>query len=158
MDIFPNSTDNALEFELEDLEAALELVDQDLGSFGVYDLKEFDNYKEKALKQMEFSDSKMKKMKEILKDYRFVNELDVDDIGRYVRWINIKGGPEANLTNGGIIVDLEMLDGGLYALCKNKRNMMFRINIAGSLLFQKMNDSELLIKSLYDYSCSNEPS
>ena len=54
------------------------------------------------------------------------------------------------------MVDTLMSDKGLYALCKNKMNRVFQVNMGTSAVFQKMTDSEKLITSLVEYASRNE--
>ena len=138
-----------------EIDQALQFLDTDLGPFSELDLSQLDNLKKSALNQIDVTEYQRNVLAEKLKDYRFIDELNSNDVGRYIRWVNLSSN-KPKLTNGGIVIDIKIQDNGLFAICKNNRNMIFQVNVANSLIFELMNESELLIKTLYDYSTMDE--
>ena len=141
--------------EIAEMDEALAFLDKDLGSFSEVDLSQIDTLKTTALEQLGLSESKLKPIQGKLKDYRFLDEVNGASMGRFIRWIKIGTPEKMRLTNGGIVIDIKVDDGGMFAVCKNNRNMIFQVNVANSIIFERMNESELLIKTLYEYSAVN---
>jgi hypothetical protein len=55
------------------------------------------------------------------------------------------------LTNGGVIIDIQLLNDGIYILCKNFRNKGMKIKIDECFIFQKLTDQEKTILAALDY-------
>ena len=85
--------------------------------------------KNDILQKLQFDNKTLKTMHSKLKDYRYIDELNDLKYGQYVRWINIKDPDNLRLTNGGIFLDLKILDTGVHLLCKNRMNRMFQIKL-----------------------------
>jgi hypothetical protein len=94
---------------------------------------------------------KLKEYHKKLKDYRYVDDLESVQYGRYIRWIPLKNPDNIYLTNGGIIVDIKILQKGIYLVCKNNRNRIFQIHLDENMIFQKISDQEKTIISVLDY-------
>jgi hypothetical protein len=98
-----------------------------------------------------FSDEKSSIMFKKLKNYKLVDELPEVKYGSYIRWINIKNQSNIKLTNGGIVCDIKIKDNGLIITCKNNRNQLFELNMANNIIFQKLNNQELILLSAIEY-------
>ena len=140
----------------EEFDEALELVEEDLGRMGGLDIVQIQRNKNEILHQVFSTKSEADKIASKLAEYRLVNELDDLVPGRYIRWISLINVNCPKLTNGGIVVDTLMSDKGLYAVCKNKMNRVFQVNMGTSAVFQKMTDSEKLVTSLVEYASRNK--
>jgi hypothetical protein len=88
----------------------------------------------------------------VLKEYRYIDELDEIKIGGYIRWINLHDPENVKLTNGGIIVDIQNGKEDLQIICKNRMNRMFSLNLQSCLIFQKMNAQEKILIKIIDYA------
>ena len=86
-----------------------------------------------------------------LKEYRFVDEMNEINYGKYIRWINMKNIDNLKLTNGGIICEIIATDNGNVITCKNNMNQLFRIKMEECLIFQKLSDQEKVLLSVMDY-------
>lgn len=106
-----------------------------------------------------------------LADYRYIDELYQLQRGKHVRWIRISHFPTrlhsvaspANfdlptslptenlvktplLTNGGIVVDIKIMDTGVHILCKNgSRYIQYKFDEC--LTYQKLSSDEMFILS-----------
>ena len=49
-----------------------------------------------------------------LKEYRVVRDLRDLQLGYYIRWIPLKDPSNIYLTNGGIIIDIDILKNGIH--------------------------------------------
>lgn len=94
--------------------------------------------------------------KEILLDkltyYRHVDEMPDLEFGNYIRWIPIREGTtEIKLTNGGLIIGIEIFDDGIHIKCKNNMNRIFQIKLNECLVFQKLTEQEHVLLKVVDY-------
>ena len=107
--------------------------------------------KNDILQKLHFKPNIIKILLKKLKNYRFVDDLNDIHFGRYIRWINIKKYDDLKLTNGGIICDIKMVNDGVLITCKNNINRLFSIKMDENLIFQKLNDDELLILKIMEH-------
>ena len=103
------------------------------------------------LQQLQLSRDDLKKYHSKLKEYRFVDDLTNIQYGRYIRWISLKNPEKLCLTTGGVIIDIQLLEDGIYILCKNFRNKRMKIKIDECFIFQKLTDQEKTIIAALDY-------
>ena len=103
------------------------------------------------LQQLQLSRDDLKNYHSKLKEYRFVDDLTNIQYGRYIRWISLKNPEKLCLTTGGVIIDIQLLEDGIYILCKNFRNKRMKIKIDECFIFQKLTDQEKTIIAALDY-------
>jgi len=103
------------------------------------------------LQQLQLSRDELKDYHKKLKEYRTVDDLTNIQYGRYIRWISLKDPAKICLTNGGVIIDIQLLEDGIYLLCKNFRNKRMKIKIDECFIFQKLTDQEKTIIAALDY-------
>jgi hypothetical protein len=103
------------------------------------------------LQKLQLSREKLKEYHNKLKEYRFVDDLTNIQYGRYIRWISLKNPEKLCLTTGGVIIDIQLLEDGIYILCKNFRNKRMKIKIDECFIFQKLTDQEKTIIAALDY-------
>ena len=101
--------------------------------------------KNDILQQLQFKNDKLKLYHTKLKDYRYVDELNDLKYGQYIRWINIKNPEKLTLTNGGIFLEIKLLDTGTHMMVKNNINRIFQIKMDECIIFQKLSDQEKII-------------
>ena len=101
--------------------------------------------KNDILQQLQFNSDKLKTYHGKLKDYRYVDELNDLKYGQYIRWINIKNPEKLKLTNGGIFLEIKLLDTGTHMMIKNNMNRIFQIKMDECIVFQKLSDQERII-------------
>jgi hypothetical protein len=87
----------------------------------------------------------------VLKEYKYVDELDEINIGSYIRWFNLKKMDNIKLTNGGIIVDIQPGIDDITIICKNNINKFFSLSLNKCIIFQKLNYQEQLLIKIVDY-------
>lgn len=107
--------------------------------------------KNDQLQQLLLPKDKLKEFHTKLKQYRYVDDLCDIQYGRYIRWINLKNPEKISLTNGGIIIDIKILQSGIHLVCKNIMNTTFQIKIDENMIFQKLSEQELIIISALDH-------
>jgi hypothetical protein len=88
----------------------------------------------------------------VLKDYRYVDEIDEIKIGGYIRWFNLKKMENLKLTNGGFIIDMTHSGSDVQIICKNGRNRVFSLKLQECILFQKISSQENILIKIIDYA------
>jgi hypothetical protein len=106
------------------------------------------NRRNNILKQI-LDDDELKHYKEILNDYRYVDEVDELRIGSFIRYFVLKDNDDdLKLARGGFIVDIQASKENIVILCKNNGNF-WKIKINNCVIFQKnTKQEEVLIKIL----------
>lgn len=87
----------------------------------------------------------------VLKQYRYVDEIDEIKIGAYIRWFNLTKQDNLKLTNGGIILDMTKGKDDILIICKNNRNRIFSLNLNKCIIFQKISSQEQILIKIVDY-------
>ena len=104
--------------------------------------------KNDILQQLQLSREDIKLFHKKLKEYRYIDEVNELKIGNYIRTLNLKNPENIKLNNGGIIVDIEVINSSIIIRCKNFKNYIFNIKFEENLIFQKFNNDENLILSI----------
>jgi hypothetical protein len=109
--------------------------------------------KNDILQQLHLPKELLKNLSKQLKAYRYVDNLDDVRYGSYVRWISLKHKHKdsVRLTNGGLLCHMKQVDDTVHLVCKNSMGMLFQLNMAENLIFQKLNDQEQVILSALKY-------
>ncbi len=107
--------------------------------------------KNNILQKMGFERNELKHYHKVLKNYRFVDELDELSLGHHIRWFNLTKLNNMKLYNGAILTNIEYINNQVYLLCKSYKNKIFTIKMDKIILFQKFYDQELLMIRILDY-------
>ena len=96
--------------------------------------------------------------------YRYIDDINLLAVGSYIRWIPIKsldvsGKKHKNskyvehykLTNGGIIINITIVNDIICIKCKNTINTVFSITADQNIIFQKINQQEHIILTAMKY-------
>ena len=132
------------------MEQELEEVMEEIKKYNIQDSETIKKAKIDMLKELLSNNTEIKEYYKLLKEYRYVDEIDELRYGSYIRWINIKD-PDASLTllRGGFIADITNKN-GINILCKN-RNKFFTIKMERSVIFQKNTSQEKLLIEILDH-------
>lgn len=106
--------------------------------------------KKEALEELELDETTEKMWLNRLTEYRHVKNIYEIHKGKHLRWIK-KNQEPYKLVNGAIVSDIKFLDSGTYIQCNTYQNRVFQIKMDDCILFQKLNQDELLILSIYDH-------
>jgi len=104
-----------------------------------------------AIQRIQIRGNELKQMHKKLKEYRVIRDLRDLQLGYYIRWIPLKDPSNIYLTNGGIIIDIDILKNGIHIRVKNNRNRVFQIKYDESVIFQKLTVQEKIILSVLDH-------
>jgi len=134
------------------MEIELEKIMDDIDKYKLHDLSTdiIKNRKNEILNQI-LDDDELNKYKDILEDYRYVDEVDELRIGSYIRYFVLKREKDKELLKlmrGGFIADIIASKENIMILCKNN-NIFWKIKINNCVIFQKnTKQEEVLIKIL----------
>jgi hypothetical protein len=107
--------------------------------------------KNNILQKMGFVGKDLKHYHKVLKEYRFIDELDELSVGHHIRWFDLTKTNNLKLYNGAILMNVDYINNNVYLLCKGYKNQMFNIKMNEIILFQKFNNQELLLINILDY-------
>lgn len=88
----------------------------------------------------------------LLKNYRYVENMNEIKNGNFIRWIDIRDAEESAVLNkGGIVCDLKVGDSGVAVVVKNFARVYFTIPLESNLIFQKLSNQERVILYALDH-------
>ena len=107
--------------------------------------------KNNILQKLGLDRTTLKTMHKKLKDYRYCSDMSDILMGYYIRWIPLKNPDNLKLTNGGIIIDIDIINNCFQIKVKNNRNRVFQIKFDECCIFQKLSNRERVILGVLDY-------
>ena len=132
------------------MEVELDKIMDDIDKFKLSELNTeiIKNRKNEILNQI-LDDKELKHYKDILDEYRYVDEVDELRIGSYIRYFVLKEKENyLKLMRGGFIVDIIASKENIMILLKNN-GIFWKIKINNCVIFQKnTKQEEILIKIL----------
>ncbi len=137
---------NMEEIDLDDIIADIEKYN--LTGLNTKKVREIKN---QVLKKLVMNQEELKHYNQLLKEYRYIDELDEFRPGSYIRWFNLKKVESFKLMRGGFIVDLKPTKDDILILCKNGNNRFFNIKINESIIFQKNTSQEQILIKILDH-------
>ena len=138
-------------FEVTDLLNALEnndnesIISKNLTSHRIEDIKN------NVFNDIGINDELKNDLRTKLKEYIYIDGISELYDGSYIRWIPLKDPSNIYLTNGGIIIDIDILKNGIHIRVKNNRNRIFQIKYDECVIFQKLTVQEKIILSVLDH-------
>ena len=103
------------------------------------------------LQRLGLERDELKKLHKKLKGYRYCSDMNDVQYGYYIRWISLKNPESIRLTNGGIIIDIDIINDCVQIRVKNNRNQVFQIKLDECCIFQKLSQQEKVILGVLDY-------
>ena len=106
-----------------------------------------------VLKELHLPRKDTLELMSMLKDYKYVDEMNELKYGAYIRWIPIEDPTNIYLTQGAMFCEMKITDNGVFCVCKNYgySNKHFNISMDKNLIFQKLTDQELVLLSALDH-------
>ena len=114
--------------------------------------------KNDILQKLQLSGGELKEYHRVLKDYKYVDELNELQVGRFIRWIRLdKDTTDIKLVNGAVLVNILVNEIGVFLICSGlnrggrggSRNVALKFDYC--LIFQKLSDQEKILVSAIDY-------
>lgn len=106
--------------------------------------------KNDILQKLQLERDDLKILHRKLKDYRYVDDLSDLKYGSYIRWIRLTNPDNISLTNGALVVDINIYDSGVQIKCKNNMNRFFNIKIDECIVFQKLSQQEIILLQIME--------
>ena len=107
--------------------------------------------KNNMLQKLAMERDELKIMHKKLKGYRYCSDMQDVQYGYYIRWIPLKNPDNIKLTNGGIIIDIDIINSCVQLRIKNNMNRIFQIKLDECYIFQKITPQEKVILGVLDY-------
>ena len=107
--------------------------------------------KNNMLQKLGLEREELKIMHKKLKGYRYCSDMQDVQYGYYIRWIPLKNPDNIRLTNGGIIIDIDIINNCVQLRIKNNMNRIFQIKLDECYIFQKITPQEKVILGVLDY-------
>ena len=107
--------------------------------------------KNNMLQRLGLERDELKKIHKKLKGYRYCSDMNDIQYGYYIRWIPLKNPDNIRLTNGGIIIDIDIINNCVQLRIKNNMNRIFQIKLDECYIFQKITPQEKVILGVLDY-------
>ena len=107
--------------------------------------------KNNILQRLQIERSQLKNFHKKLKHYRYCSDMSDLQFGYYVRWIPLKNPDKLYLTNGGLLLDVDIINNCVQLKVKNNRNRIFQIKFDECEIFQKISDQERVILGILDF-------
>jgi len=108
--------------------------------------------KNDILQKLQLSGQELKDLHARLKDYRYINELNDIQIGRYIRWIPLNTETaEIKLTTGAFIVNTFLNKDGACLVCRNTYRQPVIVKFDNVLIFQKLSEQEQILIAAIDF-------
>ena len=107
--------------------------------------------KNNMLQKLGLNREELKEMHKKLKNYRYCSDMQDVQYGYYIRWISLKNPEYIKLTNGGIIIDIDIINNCVQLRIKNNMNRIFQIKLDECYIFQKITPQEQVILGVLDY-------
>tara|TARA_Y100000996_G_C22417955_1_gene600155 strand:+ start:304 stop:732 length:429 start_codon:yes stop_codon:yes gene_type:complete len=107
--------------------------------------------KNNMLQKLAMERDELKIMHKKLKGYRYCSDMNDVQYGYYIRWIPLKNPDNIKLTNGGIIIDIDIIKDCVQLRIKNNMNRIFQIKLDECYIFQKITPQEKVILGVLDY-------
>ena len=107
--------------------------------------------KNDMLQRLGISGKELKLFHKKLKSYRYCSDMSDIQFGCYIRWIPLKTIDKIKLTNGGIIIDIDIINNCVQIKVKNNMNRIFQIKFDECYIFQKLTNQENIILGVLDY-------
>ena len=108
-------------------------------------------HKNNMLQRLQLDRNTLKLFHKKLKQYRYCTDMNDLQYGYYIRWINLKNPENMKLTNGGIIIDIDIIKDCIQLRIKNNMNRIFQIKFDEVMIFQKLSQQEKVILSVLDH-------
>jgi len=108
--------------------------------------------KNDILQKLQLSGKELKDLHARLKEYRYINELNDLQLGRYIRWIPLNTETaEIKLTKGAITVNTFLNEDGACIVCNNSYRRPIIVKFDKVLIFQKLSEQEQILISAIDF-------
>ena len=107
--------------------------------------------KNNMLQKLGLNREELKEMHKKLKHYRYCSDMQDVQYGYYIRWIPLKNPENLKLTNGGILMDIDIINNCVQLKVKLLNHRIIQIKFDECIIFQKLSHQERVILGVLDY-------
>ena len=133
------------------MEEEMNKIKEEIEKYNLHNSSIIKSLKNDILQKM-FEGEEIKYYHKLLKEYRYIDEIDELRYGSYIRWFNIeKKDKSFDLLRGGFIVDIKQVLDDIHILCKNGIKIFFTIKMSNCIIFQKNTKQEKLLIQILDH-------
>mgnify|MGYP001426120279 CR=1 FL=1 len=101
------------------------------------------------LNGLDITTIEQKNMLDKLLDYRYIKNIYELHKGKHIRWIKY-GVTPIKLDRGAILSDIKFTNTGTILQCRRYDQKIYQIKMDDHIIFQKMNNEELLLLTIYE--------
>ena len=133
------------------MEEEMNKIKEEIEKYNLHNSSIIKSLKNDILQKM-FEGEEIKYYHKLLKEYRYIDEIDELRYGSYIRWFNIeKKDKSFDLLRGGFIVYIKQVLDDIHILCKNGIKIFFTIKMSNCIIFQKNTKQEKLLIQILDH-------
>jgi len=125
-----------------------EVIDE-IQKYQITDTRTIRERKQKVLDTLLLEPEELNRYRMLLKEYRYVDEIDELRIGSYLRFFRLNT-DSLDLGRGGFLADIKRSKQSMLLLLKNK-NRFFQLKMETCILFQKNTKQEDLLIQIMDH-------
>jgi hypothetical protein len=130
------------------MENEMDKVIDEIKQYHITDSITIHERKKHILQKLVREKDEMKHYQKILREYRYVDEVDELRMGSYLRFFRLTA-ETIQLGSGGFLADIKMSQEQIVLLLKN-RNRFFNLKLNECILFQKNTNQEKLLIQILD--------
>ena len=108
-------------------------------------IQEIKNKKNDILQNLGLKKDNLKEFHTKLKNYRYIEDIKDLNYGASLRWINLNNIDNINLNTCAHLCDIKMNNKGVSLCMKGYNNRFFTLYLNENLIFQKLNDEEIIL-------------
>jgi hypothetical protein len=123
------------------------LIDE-INKYNITDSITIQDRKKQILKKLVLEKDEMNHYQKLLREYRYVDEVDELRIGNYLRFFRLTA-ETLELRSGGFLVDIQLNKEEIVLLFKN-RNKFFKLKLNECIFFQKNTTQEKILIQILD--------
>jgi hypothetical protein len=127
----------------------LDEVIEEIQKYQITDTRTIRERKQKVLDTLLLEPEELKHYQTLLKEYRYVDEIDELRIGSYLRFFRLNT-ESLELGTGGFLADIKRSKQSMLLLLKN-RNRFFQLKMDTCILFQKNTKQEDILIQIMDH-------
>jgi len=107
--------------------------------------------KNNILQKLQLDRETLLKFHKKLEEYRYCSDMSDIQYGFYIRWISLKNPDKIKLTNGGILLDIDIINDCIQLKVKLLNHRIIQIKFDECIIFQKISNQERIILGVMDY-------
>lgn len=124
------------------------LIDE-INQYHITDSSTIQERKKHILQKVVLDKEELKLYQTLLREYRYVDEVDELRLGSYIRFFRLTS-QTLQLGQGGFLADIQMSHEEIVLLFKN-RNRFFKLKLNECILFQKNTNQEKILIQILDH-------